>query len=129
MRGAGEDDGEGRGETAADPKPGRRTSGERAIASFLPYDSSELDAAAADTSVVAWHTLTRSAAHVFRDWEHGPASEQRGADVHGPLDTLCAAIRDGADGKEPSVSDLHPAYVDTLARVTIYEAGVRVAAR
>ena len=53
-----------------------RVASERTSGSFLPYDSEELDAAAADTSVVAWHTLTRSAAHVYRDWEHGPASEQ-----------------------------------------------------
>ena len=97
------------------------SAGERTSGSFLPYDSEELDAAAADTSVVAWHTLTRSAAHVYRDWEHGPASEQRGADVHGPLGTLCTAIRQAADGHAPSVNELPPsvparALLDALRR-------------
>jgi signal transduction histidine kinase len=99
-----------------------RLSGEQRVAtSFLPYDSEELDAAAADTSVVAWHTLTRSAAHVFRDWEHSPPTQQRGTDVRGPLDTLCTAIRDGADGKPPAVEQLPPsvparALLDALRR-------------
>ena len=109
--------GEGAGRGRREP----RNSVERLATAFLPYDSEELDAAAADTSVVAWHTLTRSAAHVFRDWEYAPAAEQRGADVHGPLATLCAAIREGADGGTPSVKELPPsvparALLDALRR-------------
>ena len=98
-----------------------RSSVDRLAATFLPYDSEELDAAAADTSVVAWHTLTRSAAHVFRDWEHSPASEHRGTDVHGPLGILCTAVREGADGATPNVKELPPsvparALLDALRR-------------
>jgi hypothetical protein len=86
-----------------------RNSTERIAATFLPYDSAELDAAAADTTVVAWHTLTRSAAHVYRAWEHSPQAAARGADVHAPLAVLCAAVRDGADGREPDLKQLTPA--------------------
>lgn len=120
--GGGGEGGEGAGSPPPDRPPRQpRNSVERLAASFLPYDSAELDAAAADTSVVAWHTLTRSAAHVFRDWEHAPSAESRAADVHGPLATLCAAVRDGADGRTPSVRELPPsvparALLDALRR-------------
>lgn len=112
----------------AQPPPGRaprtpRNSVERLAAAFLPYDSAELDAAAADPSVVAWHTLTRSAAHVFRDWEHAPSTESRAADVHGPLAALCAAVREGAEGEggAPGIKELPPsvparALLDALRR-------------
>jgi signal transduction histidine kinase len=120
--GEGEEGGGGEGPApSARPPRTPRNSVERLAASFLPYDSEELDAAAADTSVVAWHTLTRSAAHVFRDWEHAPPTEQRAADVHGPLATLCGAVREAADGGAPSVEELPPsvparALLDALRR-------------
>ncbi|HWJ21195.1 MAG TPA: HAMP domain-containing sensor histidine kinase [Gemmatimonadaceae bacterium] len=109
---------------APPPRPDRRTprnSTERIAATFLPYDSEELDAAAADTTVVAWHALTRSAAHVYRDWEHSPQAAARGADVHAPLATLCEGVRDGAEGRVPDFKQLAPnvparALLDALRR-------------